>query len=378
MVHSALNEPNSACPCCGRRKVGIDVHAHYYPEAYLKLIEAEGGPFGAKVEDTAKGRTVQVGPLFAGPIHPKFVSIDERLQAMDEQAVAVQALSLTQPMVYWASGELSRRLAIAFNDAVAAAHVAHSTRLVGLAILPMQEPSIALAELERVIRLPGIRGVYMATRIRDQDLSNPNFWPVYERLEDLGLPVFLHPVDVIGMADRLTSYFLSNLLGNPFDTAIAASHLIFGGVLDRFPRLNFVLPHGGGALPYLIGRIEHGWRVRSECRHLERSPREYLPRFHYDTITHDPDALRFLIDLVGSERVLLGSDYCFDMGYDQPVDVVVQHTGLTEAQRGNILLGNAARLLRMAPTPQEGQVVASAHESSSATSATRSHAHAGD
>lgn len=340
------HEPSCAC-CSGRGKVGVDIHAHYYPEAYLRMIEEEGGPFGAHFERTLQGSKVRVGPLFAGPIASRFIDLDERVQAMDDQGVGVQALSLTQPMVYWASGELSRRLSAVFNDALAAAHEAHPRRLLGLAILPMQDPALALAELERVAKMPGIRGVYMATCVLDRELSDEMFWPIYERLEDLGLPIFLHPVEVIGMEARLKRFFLSNLLGNPFDTAVAASHLIFGQVLDRFPRLDIVLPHGGGALPFLIGRIEHGWRVRPECRHLERSPREYLARFHYDTITHSPEALTYLIDLVGSDRVLLGSDYCFDMGYEQPVKVINEHDGLTAQQRTAILATNAARLLRM-------------------------------
>jgi aminocarboxymuconate-semialdehyde decarboxylase len=339
---------NSNCSCCdGRGTVGIDIHAHYYPESYLRLIEAEGGPFGAHFERTDKGPKVRVGPTFAGPIGSKFIDLDERLQAMDAQGVTAQALSLTQPMVYWARGDAARRLSAAFNDAVADAHERHPDRFYGLAILPMQDAALALAELERVSRLPGIRGVYLATYIDGRQLSDKAFWPVYERLEALRLPIFLHPVEVIGMQDRLGDYFLSNLLGNPFDTAVAAAHLVLGQVMDRFPKLDVVLPHGGGALPFLIGRIEHGWRVRPECRHLERSPRDYLRRFHYDTITHSPEALTYLIDLVGADRVLLGSDYCFDMGYDQPVEVVNTHGSLTEKDRAAILTTNAARLLRL-------------------------------
>src|SRR5258708_6687310 len=165
----------------------------------------------------------------------------------------------------------------------------------------------------------------MATYVAGKDLSDPTFWPIFARIEELGLPIFLHPVEVIGMSDRLKPYFLSNLLGNPFDTAVAASHLIFGGVLDQFPNLDFVLPHGGGALPALLGRLEHGWNVRPECSHLSQSPRAYLRRFYYDTITHSAEALRYLIDLVGSDRVLLGSSYCFDMGNQRPIAAIDSH-----------------------------------------------------
>jgi aminocarboxymuconate-semialdehyde decarboxylase len=257
-------------------------------------------------------------------------------------------------MVYWANGDLSSKLSAAFNDSIAHAHESHPGRFFGLAVLPMQEPNLAVAELDRVSTLPGVRGVYMATSILDREISDPVFWPVYEHLEAMRLPVFLHPVQVIGMETRLKQYFLSNLLGNPFDTAVAASHLIFGQVMDRFPKLDVVLPHGGGALPLLIGRLEHGWRVRPECKHLARSPREYLRRFHYDTITHSNEALSYLIDLVGADRILLGSDYCFDMGYQRPIEVVNNHQSLTPADKLAILTSNAARLLSLTVAGDSG------------------------
>jgi aminocarboxymuconate-semialdehyde decarboxylase len=329
--------------------IGVDIHAHYYPQAYLDLIAAEGGDFGARYVAGPDGPSVRVGPLFAGPIRPKFIDIDLRVAAMDEQKVKIQTLSLTQPMVYWAGDALSRRLTVAFNDALVAANERHPARLYGIAILPAQQTALALAEIERLAGNPSIRGFYMGTRVAERELSDLALWPIYERIESLGLPIFLHPVEVIGMTDRLTQYFLSNILGNPFDTAIAAAHLIFGGVLDRFPRLDVVLPHAGGALPFLIGRIKHGWRVRPECAHLTRSPEEYMPRFYYDTITHSPEALRYLIDRVGASRILLGSDYCFDMGYERPVDVILDHPGLTRDEREQILGGNARNLLGLLP-----------------------------
>jgi aminocarboxymuconate-semialdehyde decarboxylase len=327
--------------------VGIDVHAHYYPQPYLDLIAAEGTQFGAVTDIGPHGATVKVGPLATGPIRPRFIDLDQRIEAMNQQGVSIQALSLTQPMVYWAGDVLSRRLSVAFNDSLIAANEKYPDRLYGFAILPAQRPSLALAELERLAGNPAIRGIYMATRIGEHELSDPVLWPMYERIESLGLPIFLHPLEVVGMRDRLTKYFLSNILGNPFDTAIAAAHLIFGGILDRFAKLQFVLPHAGGALPFLIGRIEHGWKMRPECQHLERSPREYLRRFHYDTITHSADALRYLVEQVGADNVVLGSDYCFDMGYERPVEIITQHPSLDIAEQQKILGGNAARLLGM-------------------------------
>jgi len=324
----------------------IDIHAHFYPPAYLRLIEAEGGGFGATYEATENGPVVRVAGLHAGPLGAAFIDLEPRIAAMDAAGVDVQALSLTQPMVYWGDRDFAGRLAAAFNDALAAAHAAHPDRLVGFATLPMPYPDLAVAELERAAMLPGIRGIYLATRILDRELSDAAFFPVYERAEALGLPVFLHPVNVID-PERLKDYFLSNLLGNPFDTAIAAAHLVFGGVLDRFPNLTVCLPHAGGAFPYLAGRLNHGWKVRPECSHLKDGPLTYLRRFTYDTIAHAPDALAYLIATVGVERVMMGSDYCFDMGCERPVEIVTDLPGLDDADRQAILGGNAAALLKL-------------------------------
>ncbi|MCZ6645532.1 MAG: amidohydrolase family protein [SAR324 cluster bacterium] len=324
----------------------IDIHSHYFPAAYLKLVGAEGLPFGARCDiSNPAGPVVTVDSQRAGPLAVKFTELEPRLEEMDAQGVRTQALSLTQPMVYWAGETLSRRLSAEFNDATARAHEAHPERFVGLATLPMQAPALAIAEVERAAKLPGVRGVYMATRILERELSHPDFFPIFERIEALGLPVFLHPVNVVGMERLRKQFYLNNLLGNPFDTAVAAAHLIFGGVLDRFPSLTVCLPHAGGALPYLVGRLEHGWRVRPECQHLEQGPIQYLRRFYYDTLSHSAEALSYLIGLVGADRVMVGSDYCFDMGCERPVEVVTGLESLSEEEQAGILQGNARRLL---------------------------------
>ena len=323
----------------------IDIHAHYYPDSYLKLIEDEGPRFGASYSLSEHNHPIiRAGGIGTPPLGRAFIGLDERIAAMDDQGVGVHALSMTMPMVDWAGGDLARRMSEAFNDALAQAHDAHPDRLFGLAILPMNDPVQAVAELERAAGLPGIRGVYMSTRILDRELSDEAFLPIFERIEDAGLPLFLHPLNVIG-AERLERFYLGNLLGNPFDSAVAAAHLIFGGVLDRFPKLEVCLPHAGGAFPYLVGRLQRGFEVRPELKHMEKGPVEYLRRFTYDTISHSDAALGYLIDLVGADRVMLGSDYCFGMGYDRPVEVVTGHAGLTDEDRDLILGGNARRLL---------------------------------
>jgi aminocarboxymuconate-semialdehyde decarboxylase len=324
----------------------VDVHAHWYPREFLDLLARHGAPHGLEWRAVDGRAQFKIDGLVTGPLGPLYVDLDARLEAMDDQGVAVHALSLSQPMVYWAGRELGARLAASYNDALARAHERSRECFVGLATLPMHEPDLALAELERAAKLPGVRGVYVATRILDRELSDEAFFPVYERIAALGLPLFLHPVFVID-AQRLRAFYLTNLLGNPFESAIAAAHLIFGGVLERFPALEVVLPHAGGAFPWLVGRLSRGWEKREELRQHCRSPLEYLRRFHYDTIGYSAGVLEYLVHTVGADRVVMGSDYCFPIAYERPVEIVSANRALSAADKRLILEANARRLLKI-------------------------------
>ena len=323
----------------------IDTHAHWYPAEWLKLFEQDGPKEGARLERTASGYTIRTERM-TNAFNEEFVDLGLRLAGMDRQGVDVHALSLTTPMVYWASPAFGLALAQSYNDAASAAHARHRDRFVGLAMLPMQDPASALGELERAAKLPGMRGLYLATNVNGAELDDKRFWDVYAKAEELGWTIFLHPVDTIGR-ERTARYYLRNLLGNPYDTGVAAAHLIFGGVLDAFPKLEVNLPHAGGAFPGLIGRFDHGTRVRPELKHMKRLPSEYLRRFTYDTIGHSEQVNMNLIRMVGADRILLGSDYCFDMGLTDPVGTVEHLGALSEAERDLILGKTAARLLRL-------------------------------
>jgi aminocarboxymuconate-semialdehyde decarboxylase len=325
----------------------IDTHAHFYPESYLRLIEQAGAASGAELRrGDGPGPSLKVGEIVTQPLGPRFTDIDARIAAMDEQGVAVHVMSLSLPMVYWAAPPLAHELSAAYNDAAAVAHARFPARLFSLAMLPMNAPELALAELERAARLPGVRGVYMATAVRERELSHPDFFPVYARIEALDLPIFLHPVSVIGHA-RLTPHYLTNLLGNPFETAIAAAHLIFGGVLDSFPNLTVCLPHAGGAFPWLVGRLNRGWQKRADLKHVRQAPIDYLRRFYYDTIGYNDDVLDYLVRVIGADRVLLGSDYCFPIAYERPVEIVADHPTLSASDKAAIIEANARRLLKL-------------------------------
>ncbi len=324
----------------------IDTHAHYFPQSYIDLVAKHGPRVGASVVEVNGATFIQVGlNLRTGPITSTFIDLDERLKLMDAQGVGMHALSLTQPMVYWADDDLGVQLCIAYNDAISAAHKAHPTRFIGFACLPMQNPKLALEELNRAAKLPGVKGVYLATGIRDRELSDRSFFPVYARCEELGLPIFLHPMMINN--ERMKQFYLVNICGNPFDTALAACHLIFGGVLDAFPKLEISLPHAGGALPILRGRMDRGFVIRAECKHLPRPPSEYLKRFTYDTISYNEEILEYLIKLVGVDRIMVGSDYCFDIAYEEPIKFVEGVKSLSEVQKQQILWNNAAKLLKL-------------------------------
>jgi aminocarboxymuconate-semialdehyde decarboxylase len=331
------------------RPAGVDVHAHFFPESFIRLVEESGASSGAGVDRAdPKGPVLVVGASRTAALEPRYWDLDLRIRSMNRQGVAVQALSLTAPMVYWADGAVAARLSAAWNDAASAAHVAHPDRFVVCAMLPMQDTVRALGELERAARLPGVRGAYMGTNIGGRELSDPAFFPVFERAAALGLPVLLHPLRVVG-AERLAPFYLGNFLGNPFDTAIAAAHLVFGGVLDRLPKLQVCLPHAGGALPYLHGRLRHGQGVRPETKGVAKKPfSAYLRRFTYDIISHDAGALRYLVATVGADRVMLGTDFCFDMGYERPLAIIqAKATGLSLKDQRRIVRDNAARMLRL-------------------------------
>ena len=327
----------------------LDTHAHWFPQQWVETIERDGPKHGVEVTRNEQGRLtasmpgIRLRPNFT----PPYVDIPTRLKIMDDARVDVHALSLTSPMVHWAPVEFGLKLAQVFNDGCAEVHQKYPTRFIGMATLPLQAPALAAEEVKRAATLPGIRGVYMPTHVLGKNLDEKEFWPVYEQCEKLGLPIFLHPVSPVGK-ERMMKYHLGNFLGNPYESGIAAASLVFGGVMDAFPKLDVMLPHAGGTFPWLIGRMDHGTTVRAECKHMTKPPSSYLRRFHYDTITHSDQILMNLIQLVGVDRVVMGSDCPADMSYTRPVDVIERLKDLSSNERDAIVGGNAAKLLRMA------------------------------
>src|ERR1700704_6664452 len=282
----------------------IDAHTHWYPPEWVELVQREGEAVGARLGRNDRGgipfNAAGIGAVFS----PNYIDLDSRIKSMDETGIDAQVLSLMAPMVYWAPPALGLRLAQAYNDACSAAHRKYPTRFLGLAMLPMQEPELALQELERAGTLPGLRGVMMATAINGRNLDDKAFFPIYAKCEELDWPIFTHPVAPLG-GERMSKHYLSNLLGNPVEIGIAGYSLILGGVLDAFPRLEVMLPRAGGNVPWGIMRLDRTVERMPQLAQARRPGTADLKRFYHYCIIESPQIVTDLIRLVGADRVLL-------------------------------------------------------------------------
>ena len=326
----------------------VDVHSHFFPDRFLAALARDGAAHGAHVEDTPSGKVVWSSPRQASSIGPVFYDVAARLEAVDRWGIGLQALSLSPPMLYWAPAALGRDLAAVFNDELAAIAAAHADRFVALATLPLQDIDAAVAETARAARL-GCRGIYIGTNVNGRYLDDPAFGPLWDAAVRLRLPVFTHPLHNAG-EERMTGWHLPNSVGNPGETALCGARLIMAGVLDRFPDLEIVLAHGGGTLPFLAGRLDHAYEVRPEAKTaIPAPPSAYLRRLYFDTITFNDEALRFLIKTVGPERVMLGTDYAYDMA-DADAIARVRRLALGSSDTEAICGRTGMRVLGRAPT----------------------------
>ena len=323
-----------------------DFHSHVVPETIIAAMRADPALYGTQIEERDGGRWLVRGRLRL-ELPAELWSADAKLESMDRKRIDVSVIS-PGPQVFFydlpeAEGASAARLV---NDGTAALVAARPDRLRGMATLPMQHPDAAVAELERAARELGFRGVEIATVAPRGEIADPKYRPLLRRAQELKLTVFAHPNTVGAGAGRLADYYLANIVGNPLETTIMLSHLIYSGALDELPELKLLLAHGGGFAPYQIGRLVHGHKVRAEARaNSGSSPKQLLKRLYFDTITHDPQALRYLIDLVGADHVVLGSDSPFDMGDEDPAGTINGVAPLGVEERENICGRNAMRLL---------------------------------
>ena len=332
----------------------IDVHAHCIPSKVIDRLDSEG----PRLQMIPTGRRAIEGLLIGGrvrtgPIRPDLLDLPRRLETMDATGIDVQILSPWIDMTaYGLTGDAGLSFARMFNEELAGMVAAHPDRFRSVCTVPLQSPAAAADELRYAVSELGMVGVEIATTVAGRELDDPVLEPFWETAEELGCLILLHPCS--SLAGRgVSRYFLGNLVGNPAESTIAVGHLIFGGVLERHSGLKICVVHGGGFVPYQLGRWDHGYRqnARGAAVNLTRSPSEWATVLYYDTVLHSPTALRTLIDTVGAPQVVLGTDYPFEMGDSQAVRTVSAVPGLTEDDRNRILSTNLSMLIDGISTP---------------------------
>jgi aminocarboxymuconate-semialdehyde decarboxylase len=335
-------------PCAPRLTLlKIDVHTHILPETLPDLREAPGGERFVRLEHHAPGRArmIVAGSVFR-EVERSLWDVPTRLSECDAAGVGAQVLSTVPVMFsYWADPETALGLARHLNDHIAGVVAARPGRFVGLGTIPMQSPGLAIRELERCVRELGLAGVQIGTNVNGANLDSPDLFPVFEAAASLSAAVFVHPWEMAGR-DRMTRYWLPWLVGMPAETSLAICSLIFGGVLEKLPKLRIAFAHGGGAFPATIGRIARGFEARPDLCAVANDvpPREYLKRIYLDSLVHDPLMLRYLVELMGSDRIALGSDYPFPLGEARPGELI-DTCGFPERTRERLLHGTALEWL---------------------------------
>lgn len=276
----------------------------------------------------------------------ELTGVDERLRDMDEMMIDIQVISTAPAQYYyWAEPGLGLELSQMVNDRIAEVVASHPDRLLGLGTVPLQNTELAIAELERCVNELGFRGIEIGPEVLQEELSADRLEKFWAKCEELDIVVFIHPMGFT-QSERLTEHFLSNIISNPLATTVAVHYLIFDGVMDRYPGLKIVLAHGGGYVSHYSGRLDHAHGARPDCcTRIQQPPSHYLKKFYFDTLVFTPHQLEYLAKLYGTDQLLLGTDYPFDMAEYDPVELIDQIDSFSQEDKAKLWGLNAARLL---------------------------------
>lgn len=333
-----------------RGSLRIDLHCHYANvEAAARVAGRDPGQYEPSVR-FANALTRETNARQMKDRAAKLSSIEVRLKDMDRMGIDIQAVSpAPHQTYYWTDPGEGAELSRMVNERLAEICAKWPERFVGLGTVPLQDASLAVSELTHCVKTLGLRGVEINPSVNGMDLTDAklNLDRFFAKAQELDVVIFLHPVGFT-QGERLMDHYFNNVIGNPLETTVAASHLIFDGVMDRYPKLKVVLPHGGGYLAHYWARMDHAWRARPDCRVIiKKRPSSYLEKFYFDTITFDRAMLKSLVARFGADHVVLGTDYPYDMAMDHPVDFIGGTHGVSSVQKNQIMGGNAARLLKI-------------------------------
>ncbi|HTI65965.1 MAG TPA: amidohydrolase family protein [Caulobacteraceae bacterium] len=330
-------------PAAARRGKVIDVHTHMYTTAFLTALQASGDS-NFKIGQGPQYRRIEYRGRPIANLYPAMTDWAMRLNAMDHDGIDIAVISLTAPNVYWGTAENSRQAAKVINDEYAEAQARYGERIRWYASLPWDDAEAAIRELHRA-KAQGAVGVCTLTNILGRPLTDERYRPVWREIEAQGLPTFVHPTDPVAEGLGLEHFGLGTTVGFTSETSLCFARMIVSGFMDELPNLQMIACHAGGGLPYLIGRLEYFWHKDSSERQSAISPKNYLSRLWYDALAYDQPTMNFLVEQVGYDRVLYGSDYPFLIA--DPVGVLERTSAFSSVQREAILSGNAARLFKL-------------------------------
>ena len=328
------------------RALSVDLHCHIHTDAADAIAKQSENPSVSPTARYGNPRTEAQQKKLHQDLHQKLTDVEQRIADMDKMDIDVQAIS-TSPLQYYygIEPELGRKGARTINERLAEVTATHPGRFAPLGTLPMQSPDHAVSELVYCMKALRFKGIEIGTNVAGAEIADPQYERMWRKAEELGAVVFLHPIGFTS-PQRLTRHFLTNVIGNPLDTTVALAHIVFGGILERYPKLKIVTAHGGGFLGHYPARMDHAYKVRPECHDfIKRPPSYYMKKIYYDTMVFGEPQLDHLVNLYGADHVVIGTDYPYDMGYYKPVDFVEKAKNLTRKQKDQIISSNAAKLL---------------------------------